>query len=631
MLSLVALGQVGIILSREASRLSRNDQDWCRLLEVCQVFGTLIGDEEQVYDLTQLDDQLVLGIKGTLSVVELGVLRMRLLRGRDAKAARGDLKFRLPAGYVYDADDHPVKSPDERIREAIALVLRRFREVQNGRQLFLWLHDEGIELPVHQYVGGKLRLVWRVPTLLGVVGILKNPFYAGAYVFGRRQRETVVVDGKMTKRSGKLLPAEQCRVFIPDHHDAYLSWAEYQANLELLRRNAPRRPGGDAVTSARAGAGLLVGLLRCGHCGRKLHVNYWGRSGTAPRYVCKGADRNVGDGCLSFAGTLVEQDLEAQVLTALAPLGIEASLLARDSLCRRDAEKIAVLRGRAEQLRYEAKRAFEQYDEVDPRNRLVAAELERRWNVKLAAAETAEAELSVAQLQAAPLDEQSLTRLEQLGAHFEESWRSPTCSGKLKKQIVRTVITEIVVRRSDDELVFVVHWAGGVHTELRFHRPAPGSHLANSPDAIAIIRILASRYDEGAIAAVLNLNGLTTGRGNRWNRPRVANARRCNEIGPKTTSPEALGLLSLKRAALHCGVSQDTIQKLVAAGLVRNQQTVPRAPHEIAKADLDAEPVQSILRQLRATGRLHLPRGLASRQPDLFTQNQGDADARYSE
>lgn len=618
LLAMVALGQVGIVLSREVSRLSRNDQDWCRLLEVCQVFGTLIGDDEHVYDLAHMDDQLVLGIKGTLSVVELGVLKMRMQRGKEFKAASGRLRYRLPAGYVYDVDGHPVKSPDARTREAIALVFRRFRELQNARQLYMWFHDHEIEVPVGRYVGGTPRIDWQLPTPLFLAGMIKSAFYAGAYVYGRRPRETVVVDGRLTKRAGKLLPPEQCRVFIPDHHESYITWAEYQENQEILRRNAPCKTGSESVTSARSGAGLLVGLLRCGHCGRKLHVNYWGRSGTAPRYICKGAYPDSSSTCVGFAGTLVERAIEEQVLAAISPLGVEASLVARDSVCRQDDDKIALLRRRAEQLRYEATRAFEQYDEVDPRNRLVAAELERRWNAKLADAEQAEADLAGAQRANAPLEEPTLARLQHLGEHFDEAWRSPACSERLKKQVVRTVIHEIIVRRSDDELVFVVHWAGGVHTELRIDRPAAGSHFKTQQGAIEIIRSLARRYDDGLIAGVLNVHGLTTGRGNKWNGARVASARRQYGIEPTSSSPEAEGLFNLKRAAKYCGVSQATIHKLVAAGLVRNEQTVARAPYEVSKADLDSERVRRALEHLRTYGRLPLPGGAATHQRNLF-------------
>lgn len=631
-LSMVAQGGVGIILSREVSRLSRNDQDWCRLMEICQVFDTLIGDEEHVYDPSQMDDQLVLGIKGTLSVVELGVLRMRMLRGREAKAARGRLKFRLPPGYIHDADDHPVKSPDARTREAIELVFQRFRELRNARRLHVWFHDERIEMPVFQHAGSsKGRIEWQLPGIQYLTGILKNPFYAGAYVYGRRPRHATVVEGKVVKRSARLQPAEQCRVFLPDHHEAYLSWQQYQDNLEALRHNTSRRSESDAMTAVRSGSGLLVGMIRCGHCGRRLHVNYWGRSGTSPRYVCRGAYPGTSSGCLSFAGTLLEKAIEKQVLAVVSPFGIEASQMALAAMSERDDGKMGLLQRRAEQLRYEASRAFEQYDQVDPRNRLVAAELERRWNTKLAEAEHAETDLAEAQRAHAPLDPPSLARLQRLGERFEQAWRSPHCSGPLKKQIVRTLSEELLVRRDDLQLVFTVHWAGGVHTELRFDRPAPGSHAKTSEDAIAIIVAMAPRYDEGTIAAVLNRNGLTTGKGNRWNSPRVATARRSHKIAPRSTSPDHLGLLGLKQAANHCGVSQQTIRKLVASGLVRNEQTIPLAPYEIVKADLDSDSVQQVLARLRTTRKLDLSGGLVDSQRELFEQDQGDEDARYSE
>ena len=219
-----------------------------------------------------MDDQLILGIKGTLSVVELDVLRLRMAQGKEEKARRGELQFRLPPGYARDADGHPIKHPDVRVREAMALVFRKFSELRVGQQLFTWFHDERIEMPVYQFEGGTLRLKWRVPTLQYLTGIIKNPFHAGAYVYGRRQRESVVVDGKLVRRTGKLLPPEECRVFIRDHHEGYITWEQYEDNVACLRENAARTRGKDTMTAPRRGLGLLAGLLRCGHCGRKLHV-----------------------------------------------------------------------------------------------------------------------------------------------------------------------------------------------------------------------------------------------------------------------------------------------------------------------------------------------------------------------
>ena len=267
-LSLVALGEVGIVGSREVSRLSRTDKDWCRLLEVCQIFGTLIADEQQVYDLNYLDDQLVLGIKGTLSVVELKILRQRLLAGQEAKARRGELFKRLPIGYVRDPVGGIMLHPDRRVCEALQLVFGKFRELWSVRQTFLWFRDHDVELPANPIQG--TRLVWKIPSQRLIRDILHNPFYAGAYIWGRRTVTTVLVDGRLEKREGPIRPAEECRVFIRDHPVGYIDWATYEENQRMMRRNSVNWEGDESMAAIRAGQGLLIGLLRCGHCGSYL-------------------------------------------------------------------------------------------------------------------------------------------------------------------------------------------------------------------------------------------------------------------------------------------------------------------------------------------------------------------------
>src|ERR1700683_121506 len=243
-LSLVALGEVGIVGSRELSRLSRTDKDWCRLLEVCQIFGTLIADEQQVYELNNLDDQLVLGIKGTLSVVELKVLRQRLLAGQESKARRGEMFKRLPVGYVRDAMGKVDFHPDRRVFEAIQLVFVKFRERWSVRQTFQWFRDHDVELPANPIQG--TRLVWKIPSQSLVRDILRNPFYAGAYVWGRRPVATLLVGGRLEKRHGAMRRAEQCRVFIRDHHVGYIDWATYEENQKMIRRNSVNRQGDES-------------------------------------------------------------------------------------------------------------------------------------------------------------------------------------------------------------------------------------------------------------------------------------------------------------------------------------------------------------------------------------------------
>ena len=347
-LSSVALGEVGIVASRELSRLSRTDKDWCRLLEVCQLFETLIGDDQQVYDLSQLDDQLVLGIKGTLSVVELKVLRQRLQEGQESKARRGELFKRLPVGYVLDATGKVVLHPDRRVSQAIQLLFTKFRELWSVRQTFLWFRDHDVELPANPIRG--TQLVWKIPSQSLVGDILRNPFYAGAYVWGRRPVKAVLVEGRLEKRQGAIRPPEQCRVFIPDHHPGYIDWASYEDNQRMTLRNAVNWEGNEATSAIRAGQGLLAGLLRCGHCGRKLHVRYWGGTGTNARYLCRGDYADGGQYCIGFGGALVDRRLSQELLNVISPLGVEASLKAIEELGAVETAQRAALSSKLEQL-----------------------------------------------------------------------------------------------------------------------------------------------------------------------------------------------------------------------------------------------------------------------------------------
>ena len=630
-LSSVALGEVGIVGSREVSRLSRTDKDWCRLLEVCQIFGTLIADEQQVYDLNYLDDQLVLGIKGTLSVVELKVLRQRLQAGQESKARRGELFKRLPVGYVLDAMGKVVLHPDQRVCGAIQRVFEKFRERWSVRQTFQWFRDHDVELPANPIQG--TQLVWKIPSQSLVRDILCNPFYAGAYVWGRRPVATVLTEGRLEKRQGATRRAEDCRVFIPDHHVGYIDWATHEENQKMIRRNSVNWQGDESIAAIRAGQGLLVGLLRCGHCGRKLHVRYWGGSGTNARYLCKGDYDDGGQYCLGFGGASVDRRLGQEVLKVISPLGVEASLKALEELSVGDAVQRATLSSKLEQLEYEAKKAFEQYDAVDARNRLVAGELERRWNEKLEEVETTKRRLSSLDGKRRSLSSDEEERIRLMGENFAESWHSNDCPPALKKMIFRTAMEEIVVRTNTDKktLEFTIHWKGGVHTQLTMERPRSATETATPVEALEIIRRMAVRHGDDQIASVLNRLGHSTGKGKRWNQDRVATARRNHSIpGQKRALPDP-DRVSLSEAVRICGVSHRTIERLVEAGLLNREQATPRAPWEIRRTDLDAEPVRSIVDRLLRTGKLILHGGSADNQHRLFAENEGDDNARHHE
>jgi DNA invertase Pin-like site-specific DNA recombinase len=630
-LTSVALGEVGIVVSREVSRLSRTDKDWCRLLEVCQIFGTLIGDEQQVYDLSYLDDQLVLGIKGTLSVVELKILRQRLQVGQESKARRGELFKRLPVGYARDGTGKVVLHPDRRICEAIQLVFTKFREIWSVRQTFQWFRDHDVELPANPISG--TRLVWKIPSQSLVRDILRNPFYAGAYIWGRRPVETLLIEGRLKKRQAATRRPEQCRVFIADHHVGYIDWATYEENQRMIGRNSVNWEAEEPMPAIRAGQGLLVGLLRCGHCGRKLHVRYWGKSGTHARYLCRGDYDDGGQYCIGFGGARVDRQFSQELLKVISRFGVEASLKAVEELSAGDAAQRAALSNKLKQLQYEAKRAFEQYDVVDARNRLAAAELERRWNEKLEEIDAVQQQLSSLEEKRYSLSSEEEARIFSMGENFSEIWDSDRCPPTLKKMIFRTAIEEIIVHTDANKqtLHFTIHWKGGVHTQLEMDRPRLVTEMVTAMEALDIIRRMAVRHGDDQIASVLNRLGYVTGKGKRWNQNRVATARKNHSIAGQKRAVADPDRVSLSEAARLCRVNHRSIERLVEAGLLNADQLAPRAPWEIRRSDLDAEPVRSILERLRRTGKLVLGGDCRENQPEFFLENQGDDNARHSE
>lgn len=630
-LSSVALGEVGIVVSREVSRLSRTDKDWCRLVEVCQIFGTLIGDEQQVYDLSYLDDQLVLGIKGTLSVVELKVLRQRMQAGQESKARRGELFKRLPVGYIKDATGKVILHSDRRVIEAIQLVFTKFRELWSVRQTFQWFRDHDVELPANPIRG--TRLIWKIPSQSLVRDILRNPFYAGAYVWGRRPVETLLIEGRLRKRQAANRRPEDCRVFIAGHHPGYIDWATYQENQRMTRRNSVNWQADESMPAIRAGQGLLVGLLRCGRCGRKLHVRYWGGSGTHARYLCKGDYDDGGQYCLGFGGASVDRRFSHELLKVISGFGVEASLKAIDELSSGDAAQRAALTNKLEQLEYEAKRAFEQYDVVDARNRLAAAELERRWNEKLEEIETTRQQLSNLEGKRISLSAEEEAEIRSMGENFAEVWHSDRCLPTLKKMIFRTAIEEIIVRTdaTNETLHFTIHWKGGVHTQLEMERPRSATETSTPMAALDVIRRMAVRNGDDQIASVLNRLGYTTGKGNRWNQNRVATARKNHSIAGQRRALPDPDRVSLNEAARLCGVSHRSIERLVEAGFLQREQAAPRAPWGIRRSDLNAEPMRSIIEKLRRTGKLVLEGGCMENQPELFVENQSDDNDRHYE
>jgi DNA invertase Pin-like site-specific DNA recombinase len=321
-------GLVGIVLAVEASRLARNGRDWHTLLEFCGLVGCLLADEDGVYDVRLPNDRLLLGMKGTMSEMELAVLRQRSLEALRQKAKRGELFLTVAVGYVKIRHDRIEKDPDLRVREAIGLVFRKFAEFQSIRQVHLWLRQEQIRLPAVDHGPDGPRILWKLPVYNTIHHMLTNPIYGGAYAFGRTGNRVTVRDGRKRVTRGCRRAQADWEVLIPEHHEGYISWAEFERNQQLIADNANGK-GMMARGAVRRGESLLAGLLRCGHCGRRLHVSYSGTDGFCVRYNCRGAHLNHGtEPCISFGGIRVDAAVAAEVLRVLAPLGIDAALRA---------------------------------------------------------------------------------------------------------------------------------------------------------------------------------------------------------------------------------------------------------------------------------------------------------------
>jgi hypothetical protein len=392
-----------------------------------------------------------------------------------------------------------------------------------------------------------------------------------------------------------------------------------------MRRNGGNFLQDDSALATRAGQGLLAGLLRCGRCGRKLHIRYWGKSGTAARYVCSGDFATGGQYCLGFGGATVDRRLSEAIGKALSPYGLAASLAAIERLSQRGSDQRAALQRQLQQVQYEAQRAFEQYNQVDPANRLVAEVLEQRWNEKLETLERLQRELDADSNREASLSAADTEAILALGHDFAAVWNDPGCPMVLRKKIARTLINEIVVDLDEaaQALQMMIHWHGGCHTAFTMPKPLSGAvaHKTTLEDLELIAR-MAPRYRDDEIARVLSKLGRRTGKGNRWTQSRVAFVRRKHAIAPPDEATREGSILTLAQAARHSGVSDTTLLKLIQEGILVAEQVAPYAPLEIKRADLDSEAVAGILKRLKATGKLTLWGDPLAHQQSLFAENQ---------
>ena len=607
-------GSVGAVFCIEASRLARNGRDWHHLIELCGLVRALVVDPDGVYDPGLLNDRLLLGLKGTMSEFELNLLRQRCQEAIRQKARRGELQFALPIGYRWAPNGKVEKDPDRRIQQVLELIFTKMEEFGSARQVLLWFRGEKVSLPALMYGEAGRELIWKLPVYNTIWHMLRNPTYAGGYAFGKTEARIRVVGGRARKTIGHSKPVENWTVLIRDHHSGYITWEQYERNQALLADNAHMKSRMEPK-AGRGGRSLLAGLLRCRRCGRMLHVAYSGKRSEVPRYHCRGAHINHGAAwCISFGGLRPDQAIAAEILKAVEGSAVEAAIEAATRIAEQRRQQRHALALELEQAQYEARLAARRYEAVDPDNRLVAAELEARWNTALRRVGEVEGRLrqteTTGQETAKIPDKESLVSLAQ---NLPAVWNAEATEMRLKQRITRILIQEIVadVDESAGEIVLMIHWAGGRHSELRVKKNLTGHHSrCTNMEAIEIIRRMAGRFPDEQIAATLNRLGLKTGSNNNWVELRVRTARSYHKL-PSYDPTLRQHILTLEEASESLGVSHKIVRRLIDSKVITATQVVPWAPWEIPAESIQSEQVRREVAAVKRGSRIEEKRGEA--------------------
>ncbi len=594
----VSEGKVGAIFSIDASRLARNGREWHTLLEVCGIMRTVLVDQEAIYDLNLSNDRLVLGLKGEMSTMELSLLKERSQAAIQHKASRGELYLSLPAAYIKTKDNRLEKNPDRRIQEVIDLVFTKFRQYGTMRRVYKWFLHAKIEVPAFSNSRGPRTIGWKLPSTNTILKILDNPIYAGAYAYGRTKTEVTFKDGRKRLKKGIRKEQKDWDVLILDHHEGYIDWAEYENNMKTLAENTnKKRP--IVKGSVRGGEAMLGGLLRCGHCGRKLFVRYQGRKGHHKRYQCgPKQDFEKEKSCISFGGYRVDRAVTQELFKVLSPIGLEASVKAIEKINDKSKSITRQRELELEEARYEALRAKRQYNAVDPDNRLVAATLEKDWNDALVRVVKIEDKIADSAEATYRLSDEEKTEIRELSQDLSLIWNHPGSSVELKKRIIRTVIKEIVVYLKEDKIKLVIHWEGGEHTELEMLKNKSNQRsLKTRVQTKKIISELARIMPDKHIVAFLNRIGKTTAKGHTWNPVRLRAFRSNNSIAVyREGERQERAEFTVDEASVKLGVSKTKVWRLIQQEIILARQVCSGAPGIICEKDLESEAVNTAAR-----------------------------------
>jgi excisionase family DNA binding protein len=583
-------GEIGAVLCFDASRLARNGRDWHHLLELCGLVEARVIDLDGVYDPCRPNDRLLLGMKGSISEFELGVIRARMLDAARAKARRGELRIGVPIGYVWHREYGLGLDPDRRLQEAIRLVFERFRQLGSARQALLSLTADGLCFPRPSEGKRMTAFEWTPIRYRNVISLLKNPFYAGAYAYGKSEKRVAVIAGRARKTYGHGKQLGTWEVLIKDHHEAYIDWVEFERNQALLLANTYGRVGG--AKSGRGGRALLSGMLTCGRCGRGLAVAYTGLPPGRPVYRCDRPNLALGlPRCLSFGGSRVDVAIASEILRVVEPMAIEAALEAERMHKEGQAERGRAVELDLQQAVYEASLAERRYAACDPDNRLIAAQLEKNWETALRRVEACRSRLAALE---APDPAAPMPNFAGLAGDLAAAWTAPGVTTRTRQQLLRALITDIIADVDGEarEVVLTIHWRGGQHSRLRVRKPKTGEHGCRTPEeALAVMERMATRWPDEDIAASLNRMGVRTGQGKTWTARRVGSIRKVHGLHAYRSAEKNGEWLTMTEAAAKLGVTNHVIRRLIKDGILPAEQVVPGAPYQIRAANLEDDQI----------------------------------------
>ena len=556
----VGMGRAGIVLGLEVSRLARNSTDWHRLLEICALTDTLILDEDGVYDPAHFNDRLLLGLKGTMSEAELHVLRARLQGGILNKAKRGELFLRPPIGVAYNAEGQCILDPDQQVRESLRLLFATFRRTGSATATVKAFRQQGLKFPRRLRTGpGKGDLVWAPLQHVHVLRILHNPRYTGAFVYGRsHSRKTIQGELVVTR-----IPQEQWLTFIPEAHDGYICWDEYQQNQKRLQDNA-RALGKDRRRSPpREGPALLQGLLLCGRCGKRMTLRYhFRKGGLEPDYVCqREAIAHAESLCQRIPGAGIDRLVGDLLVEAISPLTLDVALTVQQELQSRLEEADRLRQKEVERARYEAELAQRRYMKVDPDHRLVADTLEADWNQKLRALTEAQQQYEHRRAQDRKiLNEEQKAAILSLATDFPRLWRDPNTPDRDRKRMIRLLLEDVTLVR-DKEITVHVRFKGGAARTLHLQLPLTAwQQRMTKSEVVAEVDRLLDDFAYSQIASFLNERGFRSGEGNRFSARYIARIQRCYDLRSRYDRLRDKGLLTAAEMAKILGISTDQVK-----------------------------------------------------------------------